>query len=148
MRMRVEGHRQYHQKSLRTKNFETAKERAKVEHAVALVKMTEGKSLFSPTLYKATGMFLEHRAKDVLSGAICEERLLAKVQAVVSKRLKDKYIDDDNEDELIDKKMKAFKRDYVRTTRKKSIRTNTHKLINKAVANIQAVEKGTFGVGH
>ena len=50
MRMRVEGHRQYHQKSLRTKNFETAKERAKIEHAVAFVKMTEGKSLFSPTL--------------------------------------------------------------------------------------------------
>ena len=35
-----------------------------------------------------------------------------------------------------------------RTTRKKSIRTNTHKLINKAVANIEAVEKGVFGVGH
>jgi hypothetical protein len=35
-----------------------------------------------------------------------------------------------------------------RTKRKKSIRTNTHKLINKAVANIQAVEKGMFGVGH
>jgi len=35
-----------------------------------------------------------------------------------------------------------------RTKRKKSIRTNTHKLINKAVANIQAVEKGVFGVGH
>ena len=33
MRMRVEGHRQYHQKSLRTKNYETAKERAKKEHA-------------------------------------------------------------------------------------------------------------------
>ena len=75
MRMRVEGHRQYHQKSLRTKNFETAKERAKVEHAVAFVKMTEGKSLFSPTLYKAIEMFLEHRAKDVLSGAIGEGRL-------------------------------------------------------------------------
>ena len=35
-----------------------------------------------------------------------------------------------------------------RTKRKKSIRTNTHKLINKAVANIQAVEKGVFGVGY
>ena len=44
--------------------------------------------------------------------------------------------------------MRVYKVDYVRTTRKKSIRTNTHKLINKAVANIQAVEKGTFGVGH
>ena len=67
MRMRVEGHRKYHQKSLRTKNFETAKERAKIEHAVAFVKMTEGKSLFSPTLYKAIELYLEHRAKDVLS---------------------------------------------------------------------------------
>ena len=35
-----------------------------------------------------------------------------------------------------------------RTKRKKSIPTNTHKLINKAVANIQAVEKDMFGVGH
>ena len=34
MRMRIQGHRQYHQKSLRTKNFETAKERAKIEHAM------------------------------------------------------------------------------------------------------------------
>lgn len=67
MRMRVEGHRQYHQKSLRTKNFETAKERAKIEHAVAFVKMTEGKSLFSPTLYKAIELYLEHRAKDVVA---------------------------------------------------------------------------------
>ena len=63
-------------------------------------------------------------------------------------RLKDKYIDSDDEDDLIDKEMRVYKVDYVRTTRKKSIRTNTHKLINKAVANIQAVEKGTFGVGH
>ncbi|MGY8797244.1 MAG: hypothetical protein ACKVG4_00500 [Longimicrobiales bacterium] len=39
MRMRLEGHRQYHQKSLRTKNFETAKERAKVQHAIATVKI-------------------------------------------------------------------------------------------------------------
>ena len=37
--------------------------------------MTEGKSLFSPTLYKVIEMFLEHRAKDVLSGAIGEGRL-------------------------------------------------------------------------
>ena len=35
-----------------------------------------------------------------------------------------------------------------RTAMKKSIRTHTHKLISKAVANIQAIEKGTFGVGH
>jgi hypothetical protein len=37
--------------------------------------MTEGKSLFSPTLYKVIEMFLEHRAKDVLSGAIGKGRL-------------------------------------------------------------------------
>ena len=35
-----------------------------------------------------------------------------------------------------------------RTRRKQSIRTNTHKLLNKAQANIEAVEKGTVGVGH
>ena len=75
-------------------------------------------------------------------------RLLAKAQAVVSKRLKGNLIDSDDEDKLLDKEMRVYKVDYVRTTRKKSIRTNMHKLINKAVANIQAVEKGTFGVGH
>ena len=75
-------------------------------------------------------------------------RLLTKAQAVVSKRLKDKYIDTDDEDDLIDKEMEIFKRDYVRTTRQKSIHTNMHKVINKAVANIQAVENGAFGVGH
>ena len=75
-------------------------------------------------------------------------RLLAKAQAVVSKRLKGNLIDSDDEDKLLDKEMRVYKVDYVRTTRKKSIRTNTHKLINKAKANIQAVEKGMFGVGH
>ena len=75
-------------------------------------------------------------------------RLLSKAQAVLRKRLKDKYIDADDEDDLMDKEMRIYKVDYVRTTRKKSIRTNTHKLINKAKANIEAVEKGMFGVGH
>ena len=75
-------------------------------------------------------------------------RLLSNAQVIVRKRLKDRYIDTDDEDDLIDKEMKIFKRDYVRTARKKSIQTNTHKLINKAKANILAVEKGTFGVGH
>ena len=75
-------------------------------------------------------------------------RLLAKAQAVVSKRLKGNLIYSDDEDKLIDMEMRVYKTDYVRTSRKKSIRTNTHKLINKAVANIQAVEKGVFGVGH
>jgi hypothetical protein len=48
----------------------------------------------------------------------------------------------------MDKEMHIYKVDYLRTTKKKSIRTNTHKLINKAKANIEAVEKGMFGVGH
>ena len=75
-------------------------------------------------------------------------RLLAKAQAVVSKRVKDKYIDADDEDDLMDREMRIYKVDYVRTTRKKSIRTNTHKIINKAKAKIDAVEKGMVGVGH
>ena len=75
-------------------------------------------------------------------------RLLAKAQAVVSKRVKDKYIDADDEDDLMDREMRIYKVDYVRTARKKSIQTNTHKLIKKAKANIHAVENGAFGVGH
>ena len=39
------------------------------------MKMTEGKSLFSPTLYKAIELYLEHRAKDVLAKRITEGRL-------------------------------------------------------------------------
>ena len=35
-----------------------------------------------------------------------------------------------------------------RTKRKRYIRTHTHRMIAKAVKNIEAVEKGTFGVGH
>ena len=61
-------------KSLRTKNFETAKERAKVQHAIATVKVDEGKSLFSPTLFKAIQLYLEHRAKDVLAKRITKGR--------------------------------------------------------------------------
>ena len=59
MRMRVEGHRQYHQKSLRTKNYETAKERAKKEHAIATVKLSEGKILFS---YFCLNLFIDFSA--------------------------------------------------------------------------------------
>jgi len=72
MRMRVEGHRQYHQKSLRTKNYETAKERAKKEHAIATVKLSEGKSLFSPPLYKAIELYIQHRQKEVLTESLAQ----------------------------------------------------------------------------
>ena len=58
-------------------------------------------------------------------------------------------------DYLSDKKVREemLKEGYAktfeeRTKRKKYIRTHTHRLIAKARANIQAAEKGTFGVGH
>ena len=34
------------------------------------------------------------------------------------------------------------------TKRKRYIRTHTHRMIPKAVKNIEAIETGTFGVGH
>ena len=108
----------------------------------------EAKDLIEDNRSKGKEVDLEKLAKLSEKNRNEYEKLLAKARAVVSKRLKDKYIDSDDEDDLIDKEMKVFKRDYVRTAKKKSIRTNTHKLINKAVANIQAVEKGMFGVGH
>ena len=56
-------------------------------------------------------------------------------------------IDAYKKDDLIDAEMRRLKTDYVRTSKKKSIRTYTHKLLNKAKANIEAVGKGTFGKG-
>ena len=78
------------------------------------------------------------------------EILLKRAQSAVKKRLKGSFdsIDADALDEMIDREMRVFKVDYVRTRRKNSIRTNTHKLLTKAGANIEAVERGTFGVGH
>jgi len=108
----------------------------------------EAKDLIEDNRRKGKEVDLEKLAKLSEKNRNEYEKLLAKARAVVSKRLKDKYIDSDDEDDLIDKEMKVFKRDYVRPAKKKSICTNTHKLINKAVANIQAVQKGTFGVGH
>ena len=76
------------------------------------------------------------------------DKILRKAEAIVNKREDAHTMDSRDYDDLVYREMRVFKVDYVRTTRKKSIRTNTHKLINKAVANIQAVEKGMFGVGH
>ena len=75
-------------------------------------------------------------------------RLLAKAQAVVSIRFKGNIIDSDDVDKVLDMVMRVYKTDYVRTSRKKSTRTNTHKLINKGKENIHAVEKGMLGIGH
>lgn len=76
------------------------------------------------------------------------DKILRKAEAIVNKREDAHTMDSRDYDDLVYREMRVFKVDYVRTTRKKSIRTNTHKLINKAVANIKAVEKGMFGVGH
>jgi hypothetical protein len=68
---------------------------------------------------------------------------------VVEKRLKEAsasaYTQD--VDVMIDAEIRRQKTDFVRTSMKKSIRTYTYKLLNKAEANIEAVGKGTFGVG-
>jgi hypothetical protein len=116
--------------------------------AVRYIKGAKAKYLIEDGRKKGKEVDLEKLAE--LSDNNSKEygRLLAKAQAVVSKRLKGNLIDSDDEDKLIDMEMRVYKTDYVRTSRKKSIRTNTHKLINKAKANIEAVEKGMFGVGH
>lgn len=75
------------------------------------------------------------------------ERVYKKAEAIVSKRIKDKYVADVDVDELIDAEMMRLKTNYVRTSMKKSIRTYTHKLLKKAERNIKAVENGTFGLG-
>ena len=74
------------------------------------------------------------------------EKILQKAKQNVEKRV-GWQIDADKKDDLIDAEMRRLKTDYVRTSKKKSIRTYTHKLLNKAKANIEAVGKGTFGKG-
>ena len=68
---------------------------------------------------------------------------------VVEDRLKDgsssAYTQDF--DDMIDAEMRRQKTDFVRTSMKKNLRTYTHKLLNKAEANIEAVGKGRFGLG-
>ena len=77
------------------------------------------------------------------------ERILSSATLVVENRLKEAstsaYTQD--VDDMIDEEMRRQKTDFVRTSMKKSIRTYTYKLLNKAEANIEAVGKGTFGVG-
>lgn len=115
---------------------------------VKWIRGAEAKDLIEDGRRKGKEVDLEKLAELSENNSKEYGRLLAKAQAVVSKRLKGILIDSDDEDKLIDMEMRVDKTDYVRTSRKKSIRTNTHKLINKAVANIQAVEKGVFGLGH
>jgi hypothetical protein len=74
-------------------------------------------------------------------------RILAKASKVVSERIGNKDIDSHLRDDMIDAEMRRQKTDFVRTNMKKSIRTYTHKLLNKAAANIEATSKGKFGLG-
>ena len=67
--------------------------------------------------------------------------------ARVGNRTKVDYLSDEHIREAMLKEgyVKTFEE---RTKRKRYLRTHTHRLIAKAAKNIEAVEKGTFGVGH
>ena len=77
------------------------------------------------------------------------ERILSSAKLVVENRLNEAsasaYTQD--VDDMIDAEMRRQKTDFVRTSMKKSIRTYTYKLLNKAEANIEEVAKGHFGFG-
>jgi len=77
------------------------------------------------------------------------ERILRSATKVVETRLGAKFASahTDDVDDMIDAEMRRQKTDFVRTSMKKSIRTYTYKLLNKAEANIIAVGKGQFGLG-
>jgi len=80
------------------------------------------------------------------------KKRLKKAEKVVQQRLKRQEMEESawavDVDEMISKEMGLLKTNYVRTARKASLRTNTYKLIKKAEANIAAVERGEFGIGH
>lgn len=80
------------------------------------------------------------------------QRRLKRATDAVDERLKrqnkDKSVWGVDKDDMISKEMGLLKTNYVRTARKASLRTNTYKLIKKAEANIAAVERGEFGIGH
>ena len=77
------------------------------------------------------------------------ERILSSAKITVKNRLKEGSTSTPtiDYDDMVDLEMRRQKTDFVRTSMKKSIRTYTYKLLNKAEANIEAVGKGTFGVG-
>ena len=61
MRAYVGDADKYYQKSLRTKDKASAIDKATLEHAKLLVLKSEGKAIFSPTVYKAVEQYLQHR---------------------------------------------------------------------------------------
>jgi len=71
MRAYVSDADKYFQKSLRTKDKASAIDKATLEHAKLLVLKSEGKAIFSPTVYKAVEQYLQHRYDyDVQMGSI------------------------------------------------------------------------------
>ena len=61
MRAYVGDADKYYQKSLRTKDKASAIDKATLLHAKLLVLKSEGKAIFSPTVYKAVEQYLQHR---------------------------------------------------------------------------------------
>ena len=184
MRAYVGDADKYFQKSLRTKDKASAIDKATLEHAKLLVLKSEGKAIFSPTVYKAVEQYLQHRydyevqmdsitvgrwgtirthmnwfkrfvnaeyrldnytAKALMDYQRFRREKGAKDVTIGRKRIDHMSVEHIREAMLKEGYVKTFEQ---RTRRKQSIRTNTHKLLNKAQANIEAVEKGTFGVGH
>ena len=77
------------------------------------------------------------------------ERILSSAKIAVENRLKEASASTSeiDFDDMVDLEMRRQKTDFVRTNMKKSIRTYTYKLLNKAEANIEAVAEGKFGLG-
>ena len=89
---------------------------------VKWISRADGKDLIEDGRRKGKEVDLEKLAELSENNSKEYGRLLAKAQAVVSKRLKGNIIDNCDEDKLIDTEMRVYKTDYVRTSRKKSIR--------------------------
>ena len=161
MRMRIEGHRKYFQKSLRTKDKTSAIEKATYEFASVIHLKKQGKAVFSPTVYTAVKKYW--KVYDKVIGQL--EKKQAKEEAIFERAIENDnkgktekglatigrqqidYLSEANIEEAMLKEgyLKTYEE---RTKRKRYIRTHTHRLLAKAEANIKAVGKGTFGVGH
>jgi len=74
-RMWVTEEKQYERKTLKTKNLDTAIAKEKDEYHLIKANLTQGKSIFSPTIVSAVEMNLQHRQKDVERGYITEADL-------------------------------------------------------------------------
>jgi hypothetical protein len=73
-RMWVTEEKQYVRKTLKTKNLDTAIAKAKDEYHLIKANLTQGKSIFSPTIVSAVEMYIQKRQKDVYRGYITQGR--------------------------------------------------------------------------